>query len=290
MSFKGNLKLMLLDARGNPFPGKVTIDLKHTVLDRTRHITVNAATTPTIENLESTPDGRYMVRCSATGHHTVARFVQVLEGRTSVQAFTLPIKADGVKKLKFPDFKNLPDDLKTLLENSEIAGLEAKRGAALYKALDELQCAGLLNIHAKMRATRFLNGSSVASAMQSLTRLRGDRFFAKVTTPLRDAVKNSLLNSLFEEVDGSLHEPPLGYERSDSFKTFDNFGNLQLTFFRKTDALEFLVDADLDNARGIKHAFQVIDHALTGGQTHPFDVHQLLLATQGVDPGYDLVV
>jgi hypothetical protein len=290
MSFKGNVKLMLLDARGNPFPGKVTIDLRHTVLSRTRRVTVNAATTPTIENLESTPDGRYLVQCSATGHHAVGRFVQVVEGKTSVQAFTLPIKADGVKRHKFPEFKDLPDDLKILLENSEVAGLEDKRGAALYKALDDLQRAGLLNIHAKMRATRFLNGSSVASSVQSLTRLRGDRFFAKVATPLRDAVKNSLLNNLFEEADDSLHEPPLGYERSSSFKTFDNFGNLQLTFFRKKDALEFMIDADLDNARGIKHAFQVIDHALTGGQTHPFDVHQLLLATQGVDPGYDLFV
>lgn len=290
MSFKGNLKLMLFDARGNPFPGKVTVDLKHTVLDRTRHFTVNAATTPTIENLESTPDGRYMVRCSAPGHHTVARFVQVLDGGTNTQAFTLPIKASGVKRPKFPEFKNLPDELKTLLQNSAVAGLEDKRGAALYKALDDLQRAGLLNIHAKMRATRFLNGSSVASALQSLTRLRGDRFFVKVATPLRDAVKNSMLNGLFEEVSGSLHEPPLGYESADSFKTFDDYGNLQLTFFRKKDALEFLVDADLDNARGIKHAFQVIDHHLTGDQTHPFDVHQLLLAKQGVDPGYDLLV
>jgi hypothetical protein len=290
MSFKGNLKLMLLDARGNPFPGRVTVDLKHTVLDRTRRLTVNPATIPVIENLESTPDGRYQVRCAAPGHHTVARFVQVLDGGTNVQAFTLPIKADGVRRPKFPDFRLLPDELKTLLQNSAVLGLEDKRGVALYKAMDDLQRAGLLNIHAKMRATRFLSGSSVASAMLSLTRLRGDRFFAKVTTALRDQVKNSILNGLFEEVSGSLHEPPLGYESADSFKTFDNFSNLQLTFFRKTDALEFLVDADLDDARGIKHAFQVLDHALTGGQTHPFDIHQLLLATQGVDPGYDLVV
>jgi hypothetical protein len=216
--------------------------------------------------------------------------VQVLDGGTNVQVFTLPIKADGVRRPKFPDFRLLPDELKTLLQNSEVLGLEDKRGVALYKAMDDLQRAGLLNIHAKMRATRFLSGSSVASAMLSLTRLRGDRFFAKVTTALRDQVKNSILNGLFEEVSGSLHEPPLGYESADSFKTFDNFSNLQLTFFRKTDALEFLVDADLDDARGIKHAFQVLDHALTGGQTHPFDIHQLLLATQGVDPGYDLVV
>lgn len=48
MSFKGNLKLMLLDACGNPFPGKVTLDLTHTVLDRTRHFTVNVVAALTV--------------------------------------------------------------------------------------------------------------------------------------------------------------------------------------------------------------------------------------------------
>jgi hypothetical protein len=289
MSFKGNLKLMMLDARGNTFPDKVTIDLKHTVLKRSRIVAVKPGTVPDIE-LESTPDGRYLVRCSADGYHTVARFVQVLDGGSSVHVFNLPVKADRVKKTKFPVFANLAGELQTLLQNSEVLGLAGKRGAALYNGLDDLQRAGLLNIHAKMRATRFLNGASVAAAMQSLTRVRGDRFFANVDVSLRDSVKNSLLNELFEEVDGSLHNPPLGFVRDDSFKTFDNFGNLQLTFFRKADALEFMVDADLDDARGIAHAFQVIDHALTNGATHPFDIHQILLAQQGVDPGYDLVV
>ena len=290
MSFKGTLKLMLLDARGNPFPSKVRVDLKHTILPHSQSLTVKAGAMPVFENLVSTLDGRYRVQCSAEGHHTVSRFVQLVPNKTVTQVFTLPVKASRVKKIKFPDFKNLPADLKTLLQNSEVAGLEGKRGAALYDALDELQRAGLLNIHAKMRATRFLNGSSVADSLQSLTRVRGDRFFATVTPSLRDAVKNSILSGLFEEVNGSLHEPPIGYVSADSFKTFDSFGNLQLTFFRKKDAVEFMVDADLDDARGIGHAFQVIDHKLTGGQTHPFDLHQVLLAKQGVDPGYELTV
>lgn len=290
MSFKGNLKLMLLDARGNAFPGKVKIDLKHTILARTQSLTVKPGTTPVLEKLDSTPDGRYHVRCSAAGYHTVSRFVQIVPNKTSTQVFTLPVKASGVKQTKFPAFNNLPEELKTLLQNSDVAGLEGKRGAALYDALDELQRAGLLNIHAKMRATRFLNGSSVADSLQSLTRIRGDRFFATVAPALRDAVKNSELSGLFEKVSGALHEPPVGYVSADSFKTFDSFGNLQLTFFRKKDAVEFMVDADLDDARGIGHAFQVIDHALTGDKTHPFDLHQVLLAKQGVDPGYDLTV
>ena len=292
MSFKGKLKFMFLDARGQSFTRKVTVDLKHTVLNRSRSFTVKPNDVPTIE-LESTPDGRYIVRCSADGYHTVAQFIQVLDGGTSVHVFKLPIKASEVKNPKFPVFKDLPANLKTLLQSSNnVAGFEGKQGAALYDELrkDALACAGLLNIHAKMRATLFPNQTTVADAMQSLARIRGDRFFANVAPTLRDAVKSSLAVNAFDEVDGSLHKPPQGFDSADSFKTRDAFGNLQLTFFLKQGALEFTVDADIDDARGLGHAFQVIDHALSGEQTHPFDIHEILLAQQGVDPGYDLVI
>jgi len=45
------------------------------------------------------------------------------------------------------------------------------------------------------------------------------------------------------------------------FKTRESYGNLRLTFFRKEGALEFLVDADLDDAQGIEHIFQALGHA-----------------------------
>ena len=291
MSFTGNFKLMFLNANGGPFGGKVDVRLKHTVL--ARHFTRNnfpGENMLQINDLESTADGRYLAEVSAPRHRASIQRLQVLEGRSSVHVFKLAIDPGNVKRVKFPKFNDLPDESKQLLQNSNVGGFEGQQGAKLYNVFDDLRKAGLLNILSKMRATAFPTGRTVASFMSSLTRVRGDRFFAKVGVALRDEVKNSIPTGLFHEVSDALHEPPPGYVRTDSFKTRENYGNLQLSFFRKEDALEFLVDADLDDAQGIEHIFQVVEHALTGGETHPYDIHQILLAHQGIDPGYELVV
>ncbi|MFY9574413.1 MAG: hypothetical protein WAV20_23675, partial [Blastocatellia bacterium] len=92
------------------------------------------------------------------------------------------------------------------------------------------------------------------------------------------------------EAPGSLHKPPPGFVLDDSFKTQDAHGNLQVTFFRKADALEFIVDVDIDGSKGLEHAFDVISHSITHKDTHPFDVHAILLSDQKIDTGYRLVV
>jgi hypothetical protein len=283
---------MFLNARGRLFGGKVDVRLTHTVR---KSVNVPRNKFPgekkmQINNLESTVDGRYQVEVSATSHRTSIQRLQVLEGRTSVHVFTLAIDPSDVKDAKFPEFDDLPDESKQLLQNSNVGGFDRKQGADLYGAFDNMRKAGLLNILAKMRATTFPTGRAVGSFMSSLIRVRGDRFHAKVDVALRDEVKNSIPTGLFHEVSPALHDPPPGYVQADSFKTRESYGNLQLTFFRKEDAIEFLVDADLDDAQGIEHIFQVLGHALTGGETHPYDIHQILLAHHGIDPGYELVV
>ncbi|HKQ93091.1 MAG TPA: hypothetical protein VJZ77_20690 [Blastocatellia bacterium] len=291
MSFTGNFKLMFLNARGGPFGGKVDVRLKHTVL--ARNFTRNnfpGENMLQINDLESTGDGRYRVEVSAPRHRASIQHLQVLEGGSSVHVFKLAIDPGDVKRVKFPKFIDLPDESKLLLQNSNVEGFDGKQGAGLYNAFDDMRKAGLLNILAKMRATTFPTGRTVASFMSSLTRSRGDRFIAKVGVALRDEVKNSIPTGIFHEVSPALHDPPPGYAQADSFKTHENYGNLQLTFFRKEDALDFLVDADLDDAQGIEHIFQVLGHALTNGETHPYDIHQILLAHHGIDPGYELMV
>lgn len=76
-------------------------------------------------------------------------------------------------------------------------------------------------------------------------------------------------------------------EKVGSFKTFEKTGNLQLTFARNS-AGKFLVDADVDDHQGIQHAFDVLKHKFTSKDTHPFDIHQILLFFQNIDPGYAL--
>ena len=166
------------------------------------------------------------------------------------------------------------------------------KASSSYDALeaDPVRKAGLLNLFAKMEATFFPIGRSVFSHVQSFTRLRGDRIFAHVRKELRDEVKNGVLSHMFKKVDDSLHTPPPNFQHADSFKSFEPYGNLQLTFFSNPATLEFIVDADIDDAEGILHLFQVLDHALTAGETNPYDIHEILVYYQHIDPGYQLVV
>src|SRR6266404_1178449 len=125
---------------------------------------------------------------------------------------------------------------------------------------------------------------SLGDDVTAFTRLRGDRFFAKVAKELRDAVKNSIAANVFSEAPDALHTPPPGFEKVDSFKTPDLYGNLQLTFFSNPTTLEFLSDTDIDDAQGGEHIFQVLRPILTGKHTNPYDIHEILLEYQKVDP------
>jgi hypothetical protein len=72
-----------------------------------------------------------------------------------------------------------------------------------------------------------------------------------------------------------------------SFKTGDLFGNLQVTLFQN-DA-QCRADIDIDDAAGLGHVFQVARNHLTGEPTHPYNIQQILIAHQHLDPGYRLV-
>lgn len=294
MSFKGNFIFDFFDVRDNRLADRLDVHLKHTVLNsaasQTRDFDGKKALR--IPDLESTPDGRFAVQILPMRYRPVGRFIQIVDGKTARHAFVFPLDPKRVTQVRFPSFNELPEGLRQVLDASRIEGLEDFQGGELYEALktDRLQAAGLLNLHAKMRTVKFNGGRSVADFLRALTRVRGDRFFAIVQKELRDAVVNSAGAHLFHKVDGTLHTPPPGFVALDSFKTFDHYGNLQLTFFSNPATLEFRVDADLDDAQGIEHVFQVLSHTLTGGETHPYDIHQILLAHQRIDPGYELVV
>lgn len=217
-------------------------------------------------------------------------FLRIRGGETLKHPFTLVPDPDKVIRVEFLPYADLGGDLKHVLENSNVEGNEGNQGEALYQALDDIRKAGLLNLYAKMKATRFGNDRDAFSYVASLRRVRGERFFADVDKVLRDEVKNSQHTRLFEEVSGSLHHPPPGYLLDDSFKTLDKSGNLQLTFFRKQDALEFIIDADIDRSRGLEHVFDVISHTITNTDTHPYDVHAILLKDQKIDTDYKLIV
>jgi hypothetical protein len=176
------------------------------------------------------------------------------------------------------------------LDSSDgVLGYEGKRGESLYEVLDDIRRAGLLNIVSKAMATSLTGGKRVIEGIEKLMELRGDRFFARVTRQLREDTKNSVLDGLFYSVSGALHHPPAGYQSAGSFKTWDHYGNLQLTFFINDDD-ECRADIDIDDAAGIEHIFQVMRNVLSGSPTHPYNIHEILVGYQHIDPQYSFNV
>jgi len=199
-----------------------------------------------------------------------------------------------------PDYADLPAELTDVLERSTLEHESAdaaatpataiSSGEQLYDALSPIAQAGLLNLFSKMQRT-VSGGRDMWSFVSDVYRVRGDRIFANVAVEFRDHVKNATAAGEFTEVSGSLHTPPPGFVAADSFKHSQfHSGVLQLTFFASAAApLRFRIDADIDDAGGIGHVFQVLRNFLTSGDTHPYDIHEILTFHQLIDPGYELV-
>ena len=160
--------------------------------------------------------------------------------------------------------------------------------ASPFADLTDLQKAGLLNLHAKAAATNLANSTNIGDHIESIVEARPARLFATVKEGLLDLVRDS--HEVFHAASGISHsftKPWHRIERDGSFKTRDRQANLQLTFATNSDG-QLLVDMDIDDNQGVAHAFDVIGHTLSGADTHPYNIQQILLALQGIHPGYTL--
>ncbi len=235
------------------------------------------------------PNGLYEVRITPGRYRAKSTFVNVLAGRDTDLDAVFFIKSSRAEA-RFPSFRTLStkeewSDLFAVLGSSEV-------GEAEYEGLEPLARATLLNLHAKMQRQTLSGGKSVFSFVQRIARSEGvvraqaDRVFFRSRAALLERTHS---NPAFRSVSGALHKSfSEGFELVGSYKTRDAMGNLQLTFARNGKG-EIEVDADLDDNQGIKHAFDVLRHRLTGSKTHPFNIHQVLVRFQEIDPGYDLV-
>lgn len=160
--------------------------------------------------------------------------------------------------------------------------IDAHRLATLSD--EEVAC--LLNIWAVLGAVTVGQGQPIRSFVSRLDTIRADRIYVDVLPTLPEALAQS---PVFTSAPDHLHEPPHGYERAGSYKhTVYTAGALQVTLFRRGDA--WMADMDLDDAAGIGHVAQVLEHAVTNGHTNPYDMHQVLTFHQSIDPGYRLLV
>ncbi len=283
------LRLEVFDVYGKPIPEKIDIILRHQVLSEVVKANANAANGIEITGLRGAPQGLYRIEVDPPSYQYLSQFISMKASGTTKLSITFPIDPSKVKKVNFPGYSKLPQDLENLLERSDkVFSFEGKKGKVLYDAFDDIRRAGLLNIAAKTEVTGLSNEKNVLSYIQELKEIRGDRFFAVVPKELREETKNSVAHGIFDPVDGILHHPPAGFSHAGSFKTPDHYGNLQLTFFMK--GYDCVADVDIDDADGLEHVFQVLRNKLSGNATHPYSIHEILVGFQKINPGYTFVV
>ena len=289
MPDNAKLQLELRDVYGKFLGEKVDIILRHRVLSEVRKASPNVTAKVEITGLQGAPQGRYQMEIDPPSYQYISEFVNMKASGITSRSITFPIDPGKVVKVNFQAFAKLTEDLRILLDKSDtVLSFEGKKGKDLYDALDDIRKAGMLNIATKINATALSNGRTVLSYIEQLNEIRGDRFFCDVPKELRSETKNSAAEGLFRKVSGSLHTPPPGFQPAESFKTSEKYGNLQLTFFSNGE--KFKADIDIDDAGGLEHVFQVLRNKLSGKPTHPYNIHEVLVAHQHLDPGYTFVV
>ncbi len=235
----------------------------------------------------------YRVVLTPSNYRLVQFFIMIADGQTLAKTTAFPVDPARVVNIQAPVFAGLDPRVQTLLGQSEIPRFQAPgggflQGSALYQALDSATKlkACLLNIAKKSGATPLRDGTTCLDHYMSMIRMEQDRLFIRINPALMEEVENS---PLFHSVSAALHEPVPGYVITESFKTLDRYGNLQLTFQRQgTTGGDYLADVDIDDAQGIEHTFQVLRNTISG-PTNPYDIHDILVMDQQLDLGYSFV-
>jgi hypothetical protein len=184
---------------------------------------------------------------------------------------------------QFPSFEDVRtldrwSDLARIMDNSGI-------GEAEWETLSEEQKAGLLNIYAKLQSV-VVDGESLVKSVESVSSIHPERIYTVVRADLMDRVSRDA--ATFHEACPLLHTGERGWKLIDSYKTKDAMGNLELTFARDAEG-RLVADIDIDNHLGFLHGFDVIKHVVTGKETNPYEIREILVTKQSIDPGYELV-
>jgi hypothetical protein len=279
------VRLHLLDAFSEPIREEALVMFRNLTTGTVWSVRSAPGEPLVVTGLPGAPSGWYRMEADPAGYLGSGGFLQVAGSGETEATLWFAVDPSRVTAVTFPDYDELDPELRRLLEASpHVASFEGFAGFELYRRLDDMRGAGLLNIAAKCRVTPLTDGTVVLAHLRELRDLRGDRCFVVVPQSLRDEVKNAAVDGLFEAVNGALHHPPPGYTPAGSFKTRDHYGNLQLTFF--AGPMDWVADVDIDDANGLAHAYQVLRNELTGRPTHPYDIHEILILYQQLDPGY----
>jgi hypothetical protein len=287
------LLLRLLDAKDEPLDDRVVVDLSSTTSSVRKRVEGRVKQGKLrITGIPVSGAGVYRVRVAPTRYRPSQFMVMISPGPTVERIIRCAVDPSHVVSIVVEaSYRSLPDSLRASLDEAEMDTHRATDGSyltgmKLFDALDSVRKAALLNIFAKAAHVSLGDAGVIADHLGGLITLRRDRCFVKTTSVLREEVANAV--GVFDEVSSGLHHSPDSeYLPNKSFKTDDNYGNLQLSFFRKgTSGDDYLVDVDIDEASGLRHVFEVARNHLKDHKTHPYDVREILLQHQKIDPGY----
>ena len=155
MDKDGKLRLELLNAQGKFLSEGVEVNLRHQVLSHSAVLSVNAARQVTIRGLFGAPQGLYRIEVDPPSYLPISQFINLHASDVTDLQITFPIDPKKVKKVNFTAYDDVPAELQTLLENStEVLGFGGLKGRQLYKAIDNVRKAALLNIVSKPEPRR----------------------------------------------------------------------------------------------------------------------------------------
>ena len=288
----GVLTLAVTDVYQQNIKENVTVLLKNQALQDNRFYHDQDPSSGALQfgGLYRIPQGLYLVEVDAPSYQPVSQYVSIPASGACGLNVCLPVNPARVTSMSRPEPQTLLQDLHDFLDAAQMPSFGGAKGIDLYNALPDIPCAGLFNLVTKARNTLLSSGRSALSYLGPMVELYGDRLFAEVTPELPAECARSEAAGILHSVPDALHQPRPGFQHAGSYKTFDHYGNLQLTFSSTPDAKRWMVDMDIDDAQGLEHIFQVVHNAVTGEPTHPYNIHEILVSFQKLDPGYSLSV
>ncbi len=225
-----------------------------------------------------------------SGKYQTEAFAQMMVPRDQTsEVRILMVNPATVKGIVKPAYDGLPASFRTALDGADIPQQGTKKGAELYAALGDKDCACVLNV---FRKAAFGTSTDVLSFVTGIRRLETDRVFVLMNPGIRNVMATGVIPANYVAANNSLHDPMPGYRMVDSYKSADAHANLQVTFMQHTASGTWAADMDIDEAAGFRHRLEALRNTVLQSTTNPYEVHQLLIRYAGdreQDPGYQLV-
>jgi hypothetical protein len=285
----GILRLSIVDANGETIDTPATLVLRSEETGRIQEFRdVPVSHRVIIRGLSDRVDNRYLLDIRLPHRRTVRWVLTAAPWKSdAVTRIHVPVNPEQVQTATFPSFDALPEHVRRLCERGRNG---ARRARAFYRALPAPERGNLLNCCARAASLALDEDLTLLhlfdSAAARLIDLRPDRLRIAIDAAAGARIAQSFNSGALMPVSASLHAPPPVYDVVGSAKTPDPMLALQITLFK--GAADYLVELDFDEMQGLGCIFRVVNEERLLNFGHPYNVHQLLVRHNDIDPGYTL--